>query len=71
MKQTFLLHEVNKEFLRGILLLDSEDNLHVYPESTQSVAVSVASTTFIFTADPNTGLLVGYSLAFSTKEVRL
>ncbi|KAJ9575487.1 hypothetical protein L9F63_007645 [Diploptera punctata] len=67
-KQTFLLHEANRQFLRGILLLDSEDNLHVYPEDTKSVAASVASTTFIFTADPNTGLLVGYSLALSTQQ---
>lgn len=70
-KQSFLLHEGNTESLRGILLLDNQDNLHVYPESTQSIAVKVAATTFIFTADPNTGLLVGYSLALSTKQVSL
>jgi hypothetical protein len=68
-KQSLLLHESNKESLRGILLLDNEDNLHVYPESTQSVVVSVAATTFIFTVDPDTGVLVGYSLALSTKQV--
>jgi len=68
-KQSFLLHESNKESLRGILLLDDQDDLHVYPESTWSVAVGVAATTFIFTADPNTGFLVGYSLALSTKQV--
>lgn len=70
-KQSCLLHEANKEALRGILLLDNQDNLHVYPESTQSVAVEVADTTFIFTAEPSTGLLVGYSLALSTKQVSM
>lgn len=67
-KQSMLLHESNKESLRGILLLDSQDNLHVYPESTHSVVVSVAATTFIFTVDVDTGVLVGYSLALSTKQ---
>lgn len=68
-KQSLLLHESNKESLRGILLLDNQDNLHVYPESTHSVVVSVAATTFIFTVDVDTGVLVGYSLALSTKQV--
>jgi len=68
-KQSMLLHESNKESLRGILLLDSQDNLHVYPESTHSVVVSVAATTFIFTVDVDTGVLAGYSLALSTKQV--
>lgn len=67
-KQTFLLNQPNKEFLRGILLLDSQDNLHVYPESTRDVAASEAATTFIFTADSSSGLLAGYSLALSTKQ---
>lgn len=70
-KQSLLLHEGNEESLRGILLLDNQDNLHVYPESTQSVVVSVAATTFIFTVDPDTGVLVGYSLALSTKQVSI
>jgi hypothetical protein len=70
-KQSFLLHEGGKESLRGILLLDNQDNLHVYPESAQSVAVAMAATIFIFTADPNTGLLVGYSLALSTRQVSM
>jgi hypothetical protein len=70
-KQSFLLNEGGKESLRGILLLDNQDNLHVYPESAQSVAVAMAATIFIFTADPNTGLLVGYSLALSTKQVSI
>jgi hypothetical protein len=70
-KQSFLLHEGNKESLRGILFLDNQDNLHVYPESSLSMAVEVAATTFIFTADPNSGLLVGYSLALSTKQVSI
>ena len=68
-KQSLLLHESSKESLRGILLLDYQDNLHVYPESTHSVVVSVAATTFIFTVDVDTGVLVGYSLALSTKQV--
>ncbi|XP_067005032.2 ER membrane protein complex subunit 1 isoform X2 [Anabrus simplex] len=62
-KQSSLLHQPNEQFLRGILLLDDQDKIHVYPESTYSVAASVASTTFIFTADPGTGVLAGYALA--------
>jgi hypothetical protein len=70
-KQSFLLHEGGKESLRGILMLDSQDNLHVYPESAQSVAVAMATTSFIFTADSDTGLLAGYSLALSTEQVSI
>ena len=68
-KQSLLLHEGNKESLRGILLLDNQDDLHVYPQSTHSVVVRVAATTFIFTVDADTGVLAGYSLALSTKQV--
>jgi hypothetical protein len=52
-------------------MLDNQDNLHVYPESAQSVAVAMATTSFIFTADPDTGLLVGYSLALSSEQVSI
>lgn len=69
-KQSMLLHISTDDFLRGIILLDTNDGVHVFPESAKPTAASVARNTYLFTADPETGVLQGYSLAYSTPEVR-
>lgn len=67
-QQSMLLPFPDELFLRGILLLDSEEKLHVHPPAAHSVAVRHAASTFLFTADKNTGILVGYSLMFSNEK---
>lgn len=67
-KQTLLLHQPDRDFLRSILLLDHSDEVHVFPPSGQETVASVAGSTFLFTADPATGMLVGFSLAFSNEQ---
>lgn len=67
-KQTLHLHQADEEFSKGIVLLDDQQNVHVFPESYKSSALSQSSKTFIFTADSKTGVLEGFSLAHSTKE---
>ncbi|KAJ8866551.1 hypothetical protein PR048_032410 [Dryococelus australis] len=65
LKQTSLLHQPNKDALRGVLLLDTAGQLHVFPESARDVAIGIAPQTFLFTAEPE-GTLSGYSLALSS-----
>lgn len=48
-------------YLREILLLDSDLNVHVYPE-THAISRHKQSH-FMFTAEPSSGDLIGYSLA--------
>ncbi|KOC59525.1 ER membrane protein complex subunit 1, partial [Habropoda laboriosa] len=65
-KQSMLLHITTDDFLRGILIFDTRDKAHVYPESATAIAASFAKSTYIFTADQTTGILSGFSLSYST-----
>ncbi|XP_047343681.1 ER membrane protein complex subunit 1 isoform X1 [Vespa velutina] len=67
-KQSMLLHVTTDDFLRGILILDARDKIHVYPESATTIAASLGKNTYIFTADQTTGLLSGFSLSYSTSQ---
>lgn len=65
-----LLANANEEFLKGLLLLDTKGGVHVYPESARQAAQQAAHNTYLYTADTQAGLLTGYSLAYSTAQVR-
>ncbi|XP_058792034.1 ER membrane protein complex subunit 1 isoform X2 [Phymastichus coffea] len=67
-KQSILLHALTDTFLRGIVILDEHDRAHVFPESASAVATSAGRNTYIFTADRKTGVLSGYSLAYSNSQ---
>ncbi|KAL0117773.1 hypothetical protein PUN28_008875 [Cardiocondyla obscurior] len=67
-KQSTLLHVATDEFLRGILILDARDKIHVYPDSAIAVAASLGKNTYLFTADQTTGILSGFSLSYSTTQ---
>lgn len=64
-----LLQTTTDEFLRAILLLDTKDKVHVYPENATAIAASVGKSTYLFTGDEETGVLSGFSLAYSTSSV--
>lgn len=68
--QAVLLANANEEFLKGLLLLDTKGGVHVYPESARQAAQQAAHNTYLYTADTQAGLLTGYSLAYSTAQVR-
>lgn len=68
-KQSMLLHAATEEFLRGILILDSRDKIHVYPETATAVAAVAGKSTYLFTADRTMGVLSGFSLSYSTSQV--
>ncbi|XP_029161247.1 ER membrane protein complex subunit 1 isoform X2 [Nylanderia fulva] len=67
-KQSMLLHVTSDDFLRGILILDVRDKVHVYPDSAITVAASLGKSTYLFTADQATGILSGFSLSYSTTQ---
>ncbi|XP_043271773.1 ER membrane protein complex subunit 1 isoform X2 [Venturia canescens] len=67
-KQSMLLHAANEDFLRPIIILDSRDKIHVYPESATAVAAAVGKSTYLFTADRTTGVLSGFALSYSTPQ---
>lgn len=66
--QSLLLHFVDDQFLKGVLLLDSKGGLHVHPESQTALVSEHAKSIFFFTANSESGLLVGYTLAHSSLE---
>ncbi|KAG8036512.1 hypothetical protein G9C98_003834 [Cotesia typhae] len=68
LKQSMLLHITTDDFLRPILLLDTRDKVHVFPENATAVAASVGKNTYLFTGDQETGVLSGFSLAYSTSK---
>ncbi|XP_032676304.1 ER membrane protein complex subunit 1 isoform X2 [Odontomachus brunneus] len=67
-KQSMLLHVATDDFLRGILVLDARDKVHVYPDSATAVAATLGKSTYLFTADQTTGILSGFSLSYSTTQ---
>ncbi|XP_033226104.1 ER membrane protein complex subunit 1 isoform X2 [Belonocnema kinseyi] len=67
-KQSMLLHAATDDFLRSIIILDDKDVVHVFPEEATSVAISVGKSTYLFTADRTTGVLSGFSLAYSHEK---
>ncbi|XP_043249487.1 ER membrane protein complex subunit 1 isoform X2 [Colletes gigas] len=67
-KQSMLLHVTTDDFLRSILILDTRDKVHVYPEGATAIAASLGKNTYIFTADQTTGVLSGFSLSYSTTQ---
>lgn len=55
-KQFSLLHDTGADFLRGILILDSNDRAHVIPET----ATKYAHNFYLYAADKESGDLQGY-----------
>lgn len=69
--QAMLLHVLDDESLRPILLLDSEEKVHIEPQTAISLADSFAASTYLYVANAGTGIMNGYTLAQSTVEVIL
>uniref|UniRef100_A0ABD2XHY3 ER membrane protein complex subunit 1 n=1 Tax=Trichogramma kaykai TaxID=54128 RepID=A0ABD2XHY3_9HYME len=67
-KQSMLLQDSIDGFLRGFIVLDEKDQVHVYPKTAATVVASQAGRTFIFTVDKTTGVLAGHSLAYSNEK---
>lgn len=57
-RQTAFLTTWNTEFLRGIVILDEKDSVHVYPPT----SVEQVNSLYMFVADAPTATLQGYVL---------
>ena len=59
------------EFLKPLLMLDSRNNPHVFPETGSALnrIIQLADSLFLFTADPKTCVMAGYSLSSSRNEI--
>jgi ER membrane protein complex subunit 1 len=62
-KQTTLLHQTNAEFLKGIVILDENDSVHVYPPSSSQQVSGM----HLFVADSATAVVQGYLLKHEDK----
>ncbi|XP_076226646.1 ER membrane protein complex subunit 1 isoform X2 [Nomia melanderi] len=67
-KQSMLLHVTTDDFLRSMLILDTRDRAHIYPEGATAMAASFGKNMYMFTADQTTGVLSGFSLSYSTTQ---
>lgn len=59
-RQMSLLHETGPDFLRGLLILDENNEAHVLPES----AAKLASNFYMFNADRETAIIQGYLIEY-------
>lgn len=57
------------EHLKGLLILSDDNRVHLYPESVKTVVKQHSKTTYLYSADYKTGVLKGYTLAYSTDEI--
>uniref|UniRef100_A0A8D8KS46 ER membrane protein complex subunit 1 n=1 Tax=Culex pipiens TaxID=7175 RepID=A0A8D8KS46_CULPI len=60
-RQASLLHETGPDFLRGLLLLDEQNEAHALPEST----AKFVNAFYLFSADRETATIRGFLVEFS------
>lgn len=58
--QTSMLGELDDHFLRGILLMDPDNQIHVFPGKCLSVLKKTFGSQYMFVADRETGFIKGY-----------
>lgn len=62
-QQLSLLHETESDFLKGILILDQENQVHVIPKESANLAHKM----YLYTADKAKGTLSGFCINFNDK----
>ncbi|OWF43072.1 ER membrane protein complex subunit 1-like [Mizuhopecten yessoensis] len=68
-KQAYMIGEVDDHFLRGIIFLDDNHQIHTYPETFMSVAMDVLPSLFMYVADTQTGFLKGFKAKLHDKDI--
>ncbi|XP_046405220.1 ER membrane protein complex subunit 1 isoform X2 [Ischnura elegans] len=69
--QCSMLHYQASEetvFLKGLLILDSKGAAHLYPKWISNTLMDLADHTFLYVADPTTGVLSGFSFAKTSNQ---
>uniref|UniRef100_A0A1A9Z6J0 ER membrane protein complex subunit 1 n=1 Tax=Glossina pallidipes TaxID=7398 RepID=A0A1A9Z6J0_GLOPL len=64
-KQLTLLTETDNDFVKGLLIIDAEDRVHVYPE----YATKKANGIYMFTAQKDEATLNGFFVQYENKEL--
>ncbi|XP_077289149.1 ER membrane protein complex subunit 1 isoform X2 [Arctopsyche grandis] len=64
-KQTLLLNQMNSESLKGLVIMDENEGIHVYPPS---CSANIGNT-YMFVADPNTAVVQGYVLRNEDEQI--
>ncbi|XP_071146157.1 ER membrane protein complex subunit 1-like isoform X1 [Mytilus edulis] len=66
-QQAYMVGEMDENFLKGIVLMDSKNQIHVYPPSYKSVASRIHSSLYMMVVDLDTGMLNGYRVGKDLK----
>ena len=61
-RQMMMLSQMDEQFLRPIVILDTDLKYHIYPKSSTGMVKSMAPSLFMMTSDPVTAELHGYSM---------
>ncbi|XP_075146170.1 ER membrane protein complex subunit 1 isoform X2 [Haematobia irritans] len=64
-KQLSMLPETDTDFVKGILIMDRQDNVQVYPEHAKSKANGL----YIYTADKSKGSLNGFFVKYEKNQL--
>lgn len=67
-KQSLQFHQIDENFYKGILLLDEDNNVHVYPESSKLVALKDPSSLYMYTANAASGVMEGFALSVNSNQ---
>jgi len=68
-QQINLLHSMNEQFLHPLIILDHQNQVHVFPESAKSDVVAQADSQYMFSINKADGLLHGFALAAHGDEL--
>ncbi|XP_074642987.1 ER membrane protein complex subunit 1-like isoform X2 [Tubulanus polymorphus] len=68
--QVSLTAQVDEHFLRGIIFLDTNLKVHVYPEEMKRQVADQSNIIYLFTVESATGLIVGYGVKPKRKSKR-
>lgn len=55
-QQIAVLHQLDANFLKGLILMDNNNHIHVLPEASNKLAEGI----YMYTADRNTGIMNGF-----------
>ncbi|XP_052082314.1 ER membrane protein complex subunit 1-like isoform X2 [Mytilus californianus] len=66
-QQAYMVGEMDENFLKGIVLMDSDNQIHVYPPSYKSVASRIHSSLYMMVVDLDKGMLNGYRVSKDLK----
>lgn len=65
-QQFTLMHRLDANSLKGLLLLDNNNKVHMLPET----SAELVNDLYIYTADKNTGAIAGFAIRYDQKRLQ-